>query len=160
MRFTLRIGTLATAIMCLCATAFGFPQQPAQPSREQPQKVEIPATAATLEGVPTVKIESSQGQTTRQVLSAAEAAKDRLVIKAVNGQYYWASRDNLVLNLSSSGDFTYLSSSEPGRYIRFTKVNDKIQYVEHLDVGVSGNPPRGSFGSVTWFGELRIVLQK
>jgi hypothetical protein len=42
-------------------------------------------------------------------------------------------------------------SSEPGQYIRFTRLNDKISYVKHVDL---------TSGSVTWFGELRIVVGK
>ena len=54
------------------------------------------------------------------------------------------------LRLSSSGVFTYLSS-EPGQYIRLTRLNDKISYIEHVDLGL---------GSVTWWGELRIAVGK
>jgi hypothetical protein len=72
------------------------------------------------------------------------------MIRIVDGQYYWASRDNRPLRLQSSGEFTYLSS-EPGQYIRFTRMNDRISYVEHVDL---------AHGSVTWWGELRIVVGK
>jgi hypothetical protein len=115
-----------------------------------PQKVEIPPAATTLEGIPTVRIESAEGSTTRRVLSAAEAARDRLTVKVVDGQFYWTSRGNRPLRLSSTGAFTYLSS-EPGRYIRITRLDDKISYAEHVDV---------ASGSVTWWGELRIVVHK
>jgi hypothetical protein len=76
-------------------------------------------------------------------------AEHRLTIKAENGRYFWASRGNLPLTLSSSGEFTYLASSEPGKYVRFRRVNDRITYVEHVDM---------AHGSVTYWGELRIVL--
>ncbi len=72
-------------------------------------------------------------------------------ITIADGLYYWTSHDNRLLTLSASGDFTYLSSTEPGRYIRFRKVNDKISYIEHVD---------GNVGSVTYWGELRIVVGK
>ena len=65
----------------------------------------------------------------------------------IDGQYYWTSRENRLLRLNLSGAFTYLSS-EPGQYIRFTRVKDRITYVEHVDVAL---------GSVTWWGEMRIV---
>jgi hypothetical protein len=68
----------------------------------------------------------------------------------IDGQFYWTTRGNRLLHLNSSGEFTYLSS-EPGQYIRFTRLNDKISYVEHVDLAL---------GSVTWFGELRIVVGK
>jgi hypothetical protein len=119
-------------------------------SQEKPQRVEIPAGATSLEGIPTVRIDSTEGATTRQVLNAAEAAKARLTVRVVDGQFYWTTRDNRLLRLNSSGEFTYLSS-EPGQYIRFTRLNDKISYVEHVDL---------TSRSVTWFGELRIVVGK
>jgi hypothetical protein len=70
-----------------------------------------------------------------------------LTIRVVDGQFYWTSRENRPLRLSQSGEFTYLAS-DPGRYIRFTRLDDQIGYVEHLDA---------AWGSVTWWGELRIV---
>ena len=103
------------AMACLgMAVSLALGQEPAEA-----QKVEIPATATTLEGIPTVRIDSAQAGATRRLLSGAEASKDRLTVTVVNGQFYWASR-----------------------------LNDKISYVEHVDLGL---------GSVTWWGELRIA---
>jgi hypothetical protein len=116
----------------------------------RPQPVEIPASATSLEGIPTVRIDSAEGGTRRRVLDPAEAAKARLTVRVVDGQFYWTSRGNRLLHLNSSGEFTYLSS-EPGQYIRLTRVNDRISYVEHVDI---------TSGTVTWFGELRIVIGK
>ena len=137
---------VAIAMACLgTAVSLSLGQEPAEA-----QKVEIPATATTLEGIPTVRIDSAQAGTTRRPLSGAEASKDRLTVTVLNGQFYWTSRGNRPLRLSSSGVFTYLSS-EPGQYIRLTRLNDKISYVEHVDLGL---------GSVTWWGELRIAAGK
>jgi len=111
------------------------------------QGVEIPSTARGLEGIPAVRIDSSAEQTTRRVLSKAEADEHRVKVDLVNGRYYLAGEIR-PLQLTSSGGFTYLSS-EPGRYIRFRKLNDKISYVEHVDM---------PSGNVTYWGELRIVL--
>jgi hypothetical protein len=83
-------------------------------------------------------------------LTAAEASKERLTVTVVNGQFYWTSRGNRPLRLSLSRIFTYLSS-EPGQYIRLTRLDDKISYVEHVDLGL---------GNVTWWGELRIAVGK
>jgi hypothetical protein len=147
MRFSQRtIGTIGIMIGCMVMAPPGAPGQEAQPS----QKVAIPSTAATLEGIPTVRIDSAEDGSTRLVLDAAEAAKNRLTVKVVDGQFYWTSRENRLLRLDSSGDLTYLSS-EPGKYIRLTRLNDKISYVEHLDMGSR---------SVTWWGELRIEVGK
>lgn len=137
------IAAIDVAIVCIGLAAHGAAAQ--EPL--QPQSVDIPATATALEGIPAVRVDSAEGTTTRRVLGAAEAAKSRLRIGVVDGQYYWTSRENRLLRLNSSGAFTYLSS-EPGNYIRFTRLNDKIAYVEHVDL---------AFGSVTWWGELRIM---
>ena len=113
-----------------------------------PASVPIPANAVALEGRPTVRVDSAQSNTTRSVLNETESAKGRLVVTIIDGQYYWTSRDNRRLRLEPSGPFTYLSS-EPGRYIRFTRIDDKVAYVEHVDTAL---------GSVTWWGELQVVV--
>lgn len=94
-----------------------------------------------------MRIESAEDVTTRRVLSPAEAEKARLTVRVVDGRFYWASRENRPLQLSSAGEFTYLSS-EPGKHIRLTRLNDRISYVEHVDF--AGR-------NVTWWGELRII---
>ena len=133
------------ALMCLGVAASGLPDQEAT----QPQKIEIPANA-TLEGIPAVRIDSFEGGTARRVLGPVQAASEHLTISVVNGQFYWTSRGNRPLQLNRADEFTYLSS-EPGRYVRFTRLGDTISYVEHVDMGL---------GSVTWWGELRIVAGK
>ena len=143
---TRTIATIGVVMGCLGVAG---PASPGQKSPE-PQQVEIPATAVTLEGVPTVRIESAESGTTRRVLTASEAAMSRLTVGLIDGRYYWTSRGNRLLEKTSSGGFTYLSS-DPGHYIRFTRLNDKISYAEHVDV---------ASGSVTWWGELRIVPGK
>ena len=45
----------------------------------------------------------------------------------------------------------YLSSTEPGTYVRFTELGNRLLYVEHLDM---------PFGSVTFWGEARVVFGK
>jgi hypothetical protein len=135
-------ATLATALL-LAPAIFGQSETP-------PAPVSIPSNAIGLEGVPTVQVDAAEGDTTRHVLTEAESAKSRLRVKIVDGEYYWTSRDNRRLRLDASGPFTYLSS-EPGNYIRLTRINDKVSYVEHVDMPT---------GSVTWWGELQIVVRK
>jgi len=114
----------------------------------EPQPVEIPPTAAVLEGIPTVRVDAAEDGATRQVLSESEAEESRLTVGFVDDQYYWTSRDNQPLQKFAVGAFTYLSS-DPGHYIRFTRLNDRIAYEEHVD---------SASGSTTWWGELRIVV--
>ncbi len=138
------VATFGVVMGCL---GLAVPMSSGQES-PQPQRVEIPATATVLEGIPTVRIDSAEGGTTRLVLSPSEAARSRLTVGLVDGRYYWTSRENRLLQRSSSGEFTYLSS-DPGHYIRFTRLNDRISYEEHVDL---------ESGSVTWWGELSIVV--
>jgi hypothetical protein len=136
------------SLMVVCigiALPGAFSQEPSRAGR-----VEIPIGATALEGTPRVRIDAAEGSATRRVLGEAEAAKDRLRVRVAEGRYYWASRGNLLLRWDSSGAFSYLSS-EPGTYIRLTRLNDTISYVEHVE---------SSAGSVTWWGELRVILGK
>lgn len=143
--FSARI-VIAIGFLCLAALPARSPAQESQ----QPHKVEIPPTVTTLEGVPTVRIDSTQDATQRRVLSTTEATKQRLIVNVVDGRFYWSSRENRPLQLSSAGEFTYLAS-DPGKYIRITRLDEKISYVEHVDM---------ASGSITWWGELTIVVNK
>jgi hypothetical protein len=109
----------------------------------------IPNKATALEGLPTVRLDATSEGAKRQRLDRDQAANQALHITIVDGRYYWTSRENRPLTLTTSGEFTYLTSTEPGQYVRLRKINDRLSYVEHVDIG---------FGSVTYWGELRIVL--
>lgn len=137
MRFPSHILGVVGVVACLCAARGAGAQ--------------IPATATSLEGVPTVRIDTTHDRATRRELGGAEATKSLLKIRIVDGRYYWASQDDRPLTVSTAGDFTYLSSAEPGRYVRFRRLNDRLTYVEHVDMPT---------GSVTFWGELRIMLGK
>lgn len=155
-RYLRHTGLVCAALVCLVLAALPSSGQAA------PQRIEIPLGATTLEGIPSVRIDSAEGRTTRQVLTAATAKKDRLLISVVDGKFFWTSRDNRPLQLTSSGEFTYFAS-EAGSYIRLTRINDKISYVEHLDTALMSPAQRPSvlpFGTVTWWGELKIVVGK
>jgi hypothetical protein len=105
---------------------------------------------AVLEGEPTVRVEASAEAADRIELTATEAASERLQIRVENGQFRWTSRDDTSLLARRVGDFTYLSSADsPGSYIRITRVNDRLSYVEHLET---------AGGNVTYWGELSIRL--
>jgi hypothetical protein len=109
----------------------------------------IPTNATALEGTPDATVETTSERTTRRQLDATDAAANRLRVDVKDGVFYWSSRDNSRLALTTSGEFTYLSSGHPGKYIRVRRVNDRLTYVEHVDT---------AFGSVTYWGELRVTL--
>ena len=109
----------------------------------------FPPNATALEGLPTLRVETTPEATTRRQLGSEEAAASRLRIQIKDGSFYWSSRDDRRLALTAAGEFTYLSSTEPGRYVRIRRLNDRLTYVEHLDT---------TLGTVTYWGELRIVV--
>ena len=146
MRFPQIVGLFAAAV-CLALGTGSAASQGQTNSEQQPPL--IPLNASALEGVPAVMVEASKEGASRRTLNGGEASKQSLKIRIVNGQYFWASREDQPLTMSSSGEFTYLTSAQPGQYVRFKRINDRIAYVEHVDM---------AFGSVTYWGELRIVL--
>jgi hypothetical protein len=145
MRVSQRLVGVAGIVACLAFGAGGRSSH-AQTSTEPPA---VPPNASSLEGRPAVRLDATKEGASRHTLNRAEASRQTLKISIVDGQYYWASRENRPLTLSSSGEFTYLSSAEPGQYVRFTRINGRLAYVEHVDTAAA---------SVTYWGELRIVL--
>jgi hypothetical protein len=120
-------------------------------AQELPRAVEIPSNATVLEGLPQVRIETTRDGLLRRELDGAEAARSSLSIAIVDGRFYRADREGPPLTLTTKGEFTYLSSTEPGTYVQIKRLNDRLLYIEHLDM---------PFLSVTYWGELRIVLKK
>lgn len=109
----------------------------------------FPPDATALEGTPTLRVDTTRDSTTRRQLDAAEAAGSRLRIQIRDGALIWTSRGDRRLTASAAGAFTYLSSNEPGRYVRIQPLNDRLTYIEHVDT---------ELGSVTYWGELRIII--
>jgi hypothetical protein len=120
-------------------------------SSSSPAGGTFPPNTVGLEGLPRVRIDATMNRVSRRELDATEAAKSRLTITILDGRLYEGDRTGTPLTMTSSGGFTYLSSSTPGRYIRLQRLNDMFSYVEHVDM---------AFGSVTYWGELRLVLKK
>jgi hypothetical protein len=118
---------------------------------ERSSGVSFPANAQVLEGLPDVRVEATKDRVVRRTLDAAEAAKSRLTITIVNGQFYRGARTGTPLTVTTAGSFTYLSSTEPGRYIRIQELNNTLSYVEHVDM---------AFSHVTYWGALRVVVEK
>ena len=143
-------GAVARIVTLLAAPALGASVVLTQVSG-QSTDVTVPVNAQALEGLPQVRIDATKDKVMRRELDRAEAAKSRLTIQIVNGRFYWGDRTGVPLTVTKSGSFTYLSSTEPGRYIRIQEINDTLSYIEHVDM---------AFGSVTYWGELRVVLEK
>jgi hypothetical protein len=111
----------------------------------------LPSNTTSLEGTPTVRLDATRDAATRHKLDSAESEGQRLEIRLEGHQFVWSSRGDRPLTLTTSGDYTYLLSDQPGQYIRIRRLNDRFTYVEHLDM---------DGGSVTYWGELRIVVGK
>ena len=101
-----------------------------------------------LKGRPTVKI--SEGGVSRlpQQLSYEEAVNLECIVSAINGRYYWASRENKELIRTESGAFITFVASNGAGYIRIIKPDFKaaaslmsdseatFDYVEHILIGL------------------------
>jgi hypothetical protein len=142
-RIVKRTGVAAAVLVALALAANAAFSQAASPQGA----VNIPVNAIALEGIPQIRIDLTQHGATRHELDPSQAAKERLSIKIVNGRLYRAGTDTHPLVVTSSPEFTYLSSTDPGRYVRLRRLDDRITYVEHVDM---------PFGSVTYWGEVRI----
>lgn len=144
----LRVGTsLGVSVIALAWLGLGTARGIAQ----FPTGTGIPPNATALEGLPQVRIVTTKDTATREELSATESVQSRLVIKIIDGDLYWGAREGRPLTVTTSGDFTYLSWTEPGQYVRFRRLGDRLIYAEHVDMPL---------GSVTYWGELRVVLKK
>jgi hypothetical protein len=137
--------TYAFAVIAALALLTMAPVSRAQPIGGTP----VPDNATGLLGLPTARLDATSEGAKRHKLDLDQAANQALQIKIVDGRYYWTSRENLPLTLTTSGEFIYLTSTEPGKYVRFRKLNDRFLYVEHVDK---------EFESVTYWGEFRIVV--
>jgi hypothetical protein len=115
-----------------------------------PELVELPAGATALEGVPFLRVNSDESETQREGLTNQGPKKKRLLITIVDGQFFWASRENRPLRLTVSGSFSYLSGG-PGSYVKFARFGDRIVYMEHATLMLS---------TITYWGELSVITGK
>lgn len=139
-RTALCLSSLAATLLCI-NIAFGQAPAPLE-------QIGVPRTATTLEGQPDVRVETTASTAVRRELSAREAADSRLTISIRDGRLYWGAQERPLI-VDSAGEFVYLSSEQPGHYIRLRRVNDRLTYVEHVDLGAR---------TVTYWGELRVLV--
>lgn len=116
------------------------------------EPVQIPRDATALMGIPDVRVDSSDTEDQRTLLTPEEAKKSMLLVSKVGDTYYWTSRENRQLEIRESGIFTYLYlPGLPGSYVKFVRAGDKILYMEHVTILLS---------TITYWGELEIVTGK
>ena len=139
------IGTIAVAAS-LALGAAGVAAQ-AQTSGAKPV---IPDAASTLEGVPTVRVDTTKEGAKRRQLTGEEAAQSALKIKVVEGKYYWESRGNRPLTVTSSANTPTSRPSQVNTSGCGSWTKTRSSHVEHVDK---------AWESVTFWGELRVVLK-
>ena len=99
-------------------------------------------------GKPSKKIEIYEQESRVFILSPKEQEEYKVIISKRNGRYYWSSRDNVELELHTSGIYqTYVAKTGSG-YVRVSNAtahhsNSEYSYSEHLILG---------FNSITYFG--------
>jgi len=140
-RFAHRIVRLVTIAGFVLVTGAAFAQEPSAT-----EILGIPRDATVLEGLPDVRVDVTDETVTRRQLDADESENVRLRMRVRDGRLF---SDEGPLSVSESGGFTYLTSTRPGRYVRLRRLNDRLLYAEHIDMGER---------SVTYWGELRVVI--
>jgi len=131
----------AAVIGLIVTTGAAYAQEP-----KAAEVLGIPQDATLLEGLPDVRVEVTDQAVTRRLVAPEEAQKERLRVRVKDGNLF---SDDGPLTISESGGFTYLSSTQPGRYVRLRRLNDRLLYAEHIDMGER---------SVTYWGELQVVI--
>ena len=107
------------------------------------------------DGRPSVKISEGGIERTPEALTVAQAGNLHCIISEIGGQFYWASRGNVLVAVVDSGAFTTYIAANGSGYVRVIKRADKaaaalmsgteaaFDYVEHLTIGLR---------TITYFG--------
>lgn len=105
--------------------------------------IAVPASAeVVLDAEPTVKVESSEGHTSRLVLPTPDRTKYRVTVTRREGRYFWTSREDRELVYHASGAFHYFVEPRGGGYIKVFDTQmlpesmrdpgPRFRYMEHL----------------------------
>ena len=104
---------------------------------------------------PSVKVQSSETETKRYVLSKKERMDFRVTIIQREGRYYWTSRANLELQHHGSGAGHFFIGPKGSGYIKvfdtqslpdgMRKPGPRFWYMEHLVMP-------GTLGTITYWG--------
>jgi hypothetical protein len=132
-------------VLLLAGLALGVPFPSV--AGDIPESVVLPTSVTALEGRPTVIVTSDGEGTERRVLTAEEARRNRLRVTVIDGRFFWASRENRPLGLTTSGAFSYLTGG-PGSYVKFARYGTRIVYMEHATILLS---------TITYWGELDVL---
>ena len=108
-----------------------------------------------IDAIPKSRVVATPDGAQRDVLSSSKQHESRLIITKVNGNYYWATRENTPLVYTRSGVFHLFIDPKGGNYIEVSDTHTqpeslrakgaRFQYKEHLRSGM--------FGAWTYFGE-------
>ena len=111
------------------------------------------AAQVVLSATPTVKVDSSEASTARQVLSEDEQEEFRVVISTRNSRYFWISREGRELFHSVSGINHWFLDPRGGGYVKVVDTGllpealrdpgPRFHYIEHLTL---------SLGTITYWG--------
>lgn len=106
-----------------------------------------------LDAKPTVKVESGEGATSRELLSEPDRTKYRITIIRRAGRYFWTSREDRELVHHASGAFHYFIEPRGGGYIKVFDTHTlresmrdpgpRFRYMEHLTLWL---------GTITYWG--------
>ena len=94
------------------------------------------AATVVISGLPIKKDMSDMGGTEQVELSKSDRWNYRLEIVKKGNKYYWASRENRELLFSKSGEFYNFVEPKAAGYIRITKTEKGVLYMEHLTLGM------------------------
>lgn len=97
------------------------------------------ADGEVFRGTPSVRLFATFDSETREKLDAESAAKNECVIVAKGKKYYWASRDNGVMNRIDAPQYTYFVHTGGAGYVKVytgaRKPDAPVEYVESLTQG-------------------------
>lgn len=108
-----------------------------------------------IDAIPRSRVDATPENANREVFSASKRQESRLIITKVDGQYYWATRENTPMTYTTSGIFHLFIDPKGGGYVEvadthslpsaFREKGARFQYKEHVRSGM--------WGAFTYFGE-------
>ena len=117
-----------------------------------PVPIDLSSEVHSLIGTPTTLVISSASGTKKTKLIEEYSQISRLVINRVKGEYFWASRNNMrLVSLPLRSATVFVCPGLPGNYIKFTRINGKITYIEHIVE---------DFETMTYWGEMQLIYRK